>query len=97
MRRPPKSVFTSIFGMTPPSQSHKSMGYNPELLIINYFLAVLVQEIYKSLVKAAVMATGKLDIIRACQKGGWKVYHPGCRTGVGILQREIMYASRARE
>jgi hypothetical protein len=48
------------------------MGHNPEPLIMFYSLVVPVQEIYKSLVKAAAMAMAKIDIIRACQKGGMK-------------------------
>ena len=68
----PRSSLTTTTTLAPPSQSHKSMGYNPELLVINYSLAVPAQEKYKSLVKAVVMATGKIDIIWVCQKGGMK-------------------------
>lgn len=88
--------------LTSPAQSHKSTGYNPELLVINYSHAVPVQDVYKSVVKAVVMATGKIDIIRACQKGGMKglpSWVPDWSQGwkgagmTGFFQREIMCAS----
>jgi hypothetical protein len=53
---------------TTASSRNESLGYDPQLLIIDYKAPV--HEVYKSLAQSVILATRKVDIIRACQDGG---------------------------
>jgi hypothetical protein len=93
----PSTTTTSTSTST--SERNASLGYDPDLLIIDY--SAPVQEVYISLAQSIILATHKLDIIRACQESAmpglpswvpdWSRAWKGA-TGTSFLQRQIGFS-----
>jgi hypothetical protein len=89
---------STVTTVTTTAAHNESLGYDPEVLVVDY--AAPVQEVYKSLVQAIVLATRKINIICMCQAGGmkdlptwapdWSQHWIVGRTG--FLQHKIMFA-----